>query len=820
MKTFPTNFTTEKNKKTGASPVWILKCPFATGTIYLSDRAFTVASWNGGITTKSWIKSWSAIDENVSGQIATPQVADFTITVINDPDDASNVGALLWNATNKPETTDCELYLWFSDLNPATDPPQKIFVGNIIDFEQEDELVYRLTLVDQSVRYDKYVGIAIDTTTYPNADPDDIGKIGNIVYGTVKEVPARAVVAGALNYLANSMTASQTTMNLTDASRFPTSGTVVVDAEKITYTGKSNNQLTGLTRGANGTTATTHSSGVPVLEVRTSFTYEAVSHPVKALDNVYAVGNNTKVKITSICTLYLGNTGSQHPTWTNKGMVVIPTNITITQAIAILTGDGVSTVDATTIANNIAVNNVVAVNDLLTAADNIAVDQGSHYHSAASTTSTSVPTASQYTESDLLGNINTVGNTSSVRDGNSTTAFEIHASPYFYNTDWAKVTATITYNGPPPTSVFVCVTHKSALQSGGGNFTLAGNALIADNTIRTEKFNVGTSVPATFEFKFTATQSYTGTMDCYIYEMWLEIVTNQTTNAPATGVVKYGSAHTVSVAGNSAANTVIAGQIIIDAQGYQDDASGTITGTANALIEYPSHVIKHLLYTYSAWPLANFYTDAHTNFVNKPYKFAGVINEKKKLKEWLSALAFQCRCYFRFSNGLTQLLWRPDTLSSQKTITANMIRMQDDAKTTRTLSRSPLDEVINKIEVHYDRDWTQSGDDAYKGLSKTSDATSITAYGEKEKPEIFYFGFVTTQSMADDVRNFYIARYKNRKKLVEMELFLDNAEVEFGDDVTITPQSNLLGEVQKVNIYPGSAMEMRNDKLTVVVKEY
>ncbi|MBI5307785.1 MAG: hypothetical protein HZB37_05515, partial [Planctomycetes bacterium] len=126
----------------------------------------------------------------------------------------------------------------------------------------------------------------------------------------------------------------------------------------------------------------------------------------------------------------------------------------------------------------------------------------------------------------------------------------------------------------------------------------------------------------------------------------------------------------------------------------------------------------------------------------------------------------------------------------------------------------------NKIEIHYDRDWTQSGNDAYKAVSKTSDSVSIAAYGEKEKPELFYFDFVNSQAMANDLRDFYLARYKNRKKLVTMEIFLDNIEIEFGDNITITPQSNLLGEVQKVNIYPGSGQEMRNDRLEFVVKEY
>jgi hypothetical protein len=55
--------------------------------------------------------------------------------------------------------------------------------------------------------------------------------------------------------------ATETTITLTSAAAFPTAGTIQVDSELITYTGKSSNDLTGCTRGALGTTAATHDNG-------------------------------------------------------------------------------------------------------------------------------------------------------------------------------------------------------------------------------------------------------------------------------------------------------------------------------------------------------------------------------------------------------------------------------------------------------------------------------------------------------------------------------------------------------------------------------
>jgi hypothetical protein len=60
--------------------------------------------------------------------------------------------------------------------------------------------------------------------------------------------------------------ASTTTIVLTSATQFPNTGTnfVLIGTEMIQYTGISSNTLTGVTRGARGTTAASHSDGVTV----------------------------------------------------------------------------------------------------------------------------------------------------------------------------------------------------------------------------------------------------------------------------------------------------------------------------------------------------------------------------------------------------------------------------------------------------------------------------------------------------------------------------------------------------------------------------
>ena len=64
--------------------------------------------------------------------------------------------------------------------------------------------------------------------------------------------------------LATALTAAATSVVLTDASTFSSSGTIQIEEETITYSGKSSNTLTGASRGQFGSTATAHASGTVV----------------------------------------------------------------------------------------------------------------------------------------------------------------------------------------------------------------------------------------------------------------------------------------------------------------------------------------------------------------------------------------------------------------------------------------------------------------------------------------------------------------------------------------------------------------------------
>jgi hypothetical protein len=64
--------------------------------------------------------------------------------------------------------------------------------------------------------------------------------------------------------LVSGISAADITITVTDAAPFPASGMIVIDQERIIYTTKQGNTLSGVLRGANGTTPAAHAAGAAV----------------------------------------------------------------------------------------------------------------------------------------------------------------------------------------------------------------------------------------------------------------------------------------------------------------------------------------------------------------------------------------------------------------------------------------------------------------------------------------------------------------------------------------------------------------------------
>ncbi len=93
----------------------------------------------------------------------------------------------------------------------------------------------------------------------------------------------------AVNLLTTTLSISMTSstpsvITLASTTGFPTAGAVTIDNEVIFYTGVSGSTLTGLSRGADGTTAAAHNSGVPVGATIVAYHVNAVNAEIIALE--------------------------------------------------------------------------------------------------------------------------------------------------------------------------------------------------------------------------------------------------------------------------------------------------------------------------------------------------------------------------------------------------------------------------------------------------------------------------------------------------------------------------------------------------------
>ena len=144
-------------------------------------------------------------------------------------------------------------------------------------------------------------------------------------------------VNGLQTTLASSITNSVTTIPLTSTSGFPTAGLVTIDNnEVVSYTGVSGSNLTGCTRGADGTTALSHSTGVTVGLTVVAKHHNALKDEVIAIET--ALGTNLSNVFPATAT-------------TGSGSVVLATSPTLVTP-ALGTPSSVNLANATNLPNS------------------------------------------------------------------------------------------------------------------------------------------------------------------------------------------------------------------------------------------------------------------------------------------------------------------------------------------------------------------------------------------------------------------------------------------------------------------------------------
>jgi hypothetical protein len=763
MKTFPTAFATELAKKTGIYPIWILRIT-VDGTVYnLSDIRYTfpVGSLNGFAgTTLPWVSSWGGLRENVSGNIGEILIADIPITLLVDQDDADNIKHLALQ--HELEKSPSELYLWLDGLDPLTVAPQLMFRGYIKDIEIPDETQVHTNIEDESTRLQKYIGTKITSEAYPLCDPDVVGQVIPIVYGTVEKLPALCVDSGWVSTITVDLTAIAVTVAVSELPAYSLVNKSVVIDEEVMLVQSIFGKILTVTRTLSSAVA--HTKGSLIVGKRAAadpLVYLCADHSVTSIDSIFARVNGLLVDITSDCNKYLGSgafaIGGQLAAYPGKALVTIP--------------------DIVSIANKI----------YLSIDNQLFVTQGSHTH-ASSLSTTSIG----FDYMETTGAF--VSAAANATDGNTATyAMSNNSGATFKLQHNAAIVATGT-----PVSARVKFHMACSYATGSYKVIVAGAVVLQGNfpaQTKTDFFSQPFTITAFSQLlkanSFWVWVSISGSQ--YLYEVSLEVTTGSP--IPASAAIGVGLIGSLGLSGNSISDILIGDALLVNC-------------TRN--ITTPAAVVGNLLSTY-----CNDTTLTQIGSLPADYLFNGAITEYKKAIEWLDLLAFQCRCWYRKSSGVSRLIVRSAAPVSPTTISTCAIT--GEGIKDLSYRKAPITDVINTINVLYNRDWssTQAKALAFKSSKNSTNAASILNYGPLEQPDMFMFDFVDNPTMAADLAGFYHDFYAVRKWLVTFRTYMDRAALEFADNVQLAFANDLTGVIIEAGIQPGTENQIDSIQFTV-----
>jgi len=528
--------------------VRVARIEFDSLTLNLTDRVFgtdSLCTFDGTVY-EPVVVSWGTIQTGrINPESHETSIASATIEIDNSVTIGGYDRLTELLAVKAAQYVKVTLSLLFNGADGSGNIVP-LFVGKIEDIEGITDRTVSLQLSGYELDVaNKFPAEYVEATTFSGADPDDLGKMLPVVYGQAKRVPLRAIDAGGLTSLAEDLDDSETSIDVTDADRLPATGTVYIDEEQISYTGKTGDTLTGCTRGANATTAVAHNLGAAVAEKQTEYIY-AIGHAVKAIDAVYVDG----VKIPSgNYTAYTGQTGDQHGTYSGRAVVSFSALPKLEKIVNI------------------------ELDDNLTVSDDIDF-------AAPETTIETYPD----------GNSGTGSNPANAYDGSENTYCDI------YNAAATRYHEFSFTGDPGPATNRGTITYHEFWVLCATNAT--GAVGVSD-----DQSNSLGSVPASFTkgwIRFQATDTDwdlgirfdTGVNEqIQVYE--IKRITYYDPDLTKTGSASRGG--TLGLSGNSVADNVIGGMVSADIDGYQDDSSGSITGTPAALIERPDHICQHLL---------------------------------------------------------------------------------------------------------------------------------------------------------------------------------------------------------------------------------
>lgn len=634
-------------------------------------------------------------------------------------------------------------------LGGTTEAPQLIQPGRIRDFGEITDTTLPLSIQDLTVDLERfYVGAKITTTDYPAADPAEVGKLIPICFGAAPKQPALALSMGAKTTLKTAIaTTGETVIYPSDLTGIALGDQIIVDSERMSVGVQSGGGLI-VTRAYNGTTAATHNQGAALVKLQT-LVYCVSWRAVTAISKVWLRRGELDLDITDYCTRYTGQVGSQLAGYGSMAMITIST----TQMVQILA---------------LANMDVNSTDTIATAAQDQAINVDLDYYDATGTI--------EYLPSIINGNL---------QEGCRMVA---GSTVHLYKIKLAG-------SSGKPSYVRVCVQAGHATYSGwtyfkwyqGGNYVgqvQAGGS--TSNTFRSAWLALDSWSALNDGGSYVYASNPSGNPSVWVWEVWLEVTFNPAAASTSNpGVAKTGTV-AVELTGSVVSDYFGAGKVLADVTADAGDPAG-VADWILAQAGFPASITVGTL--------------AAT-------VFGGRIDEYRTALWWLNYIAFQAGAWFMLRSGNPSLVTR-QAAGVVRAIAA--CRANEDGRRDLSRTRTPQDDVLDKISVLYGRDWTKSkGSDAYAGC------TASAGTGDRERPELFQFDFIRDATMAAAVRDLYLA-ISGRRKLVRFGAWVDQADLESGDVVCLDFLAGATGIVMPAEQAPGDMDSPDNVALTILI---
>lgn len=690
-------FTTTKIDSPFVDIVRVVNMEFSGITLNLCDRIWGDAGSEcvfNGTLYEPLIVSW---DEIRSGRInpvtyeVEPSSAGFSVLNSVSVGGADTFAKLF--ALYNPHFVTITISEFHVGASAAEDL-EDIFKGNTEDFPEMTTDIVSVTCSGFELSItNKFAHDMVDATTYPDADPDDLGKMLPQAYGQAKRVPFMAVDAGWMTSLAQNLTAGVTgNVDFTDVSGMPSSGTIQIDAEQMTYGSKSdaNNTLNISAREQNGTDDVDHDLGATVAEIQSDYFY-IIGHAVKAFDSVYvedAQGNQV-LQPSGNYTAYTGQSGDEHGSYPGKACIKFTVLPILTKQI------------------NVTLSDTKDVDDAITVTDNIA-------YSSAGANKEIYPNATNATRGDVT-------NPAYAYDGNESSKCDVGLS------DMCSWVFPSTNYGTIATQYLWILIETS------GTIHVMDSNNVALGTINS-------ATPQWFRFTKSGgawslgirVDGAVNAVSADVFE--IKKIVEYTPTLTKTGGASRGGAATiigaVTLTGNSVADTVIGGRVSADLQAFQDDGSGTYTGTPNALIERPDHILKHIIIDRCGLTVSEIdsttYTAAGAFYNTNSYVLAFAILQKPNSRILINEVARQAKSIEAWESGVHKLIHIPDVETTDKSLDGHRIDLEQIF--TKYTDRA---DIKNTFSARYNRHWDgySNDEEADRDVVTSTNSISVTKYG-------------------------------------------------------------------------------------------